>query len=211
VRGDVVLIQLEYLVSLARERHFGEAAKACNVSQPTLSVAIRRLERTLGVAIVLRGRRFDGFTVDGMRVVTWAHRILAERDELLTDVDRMRGRLTATARIGAIPTSAPASPLLTQRFLAQNPAATIRIDTLSSREIARRLAHFEIDAGLTYLDYETPPGYRRDQSRRLTTVRRWTRNDGRVGHGGLAIVCPIVVGWPTFIRSDFVGSVLKAL
>jgi len=161
MRGDVSLIQLEYLVSLARERHFGQAATACNVSQPTLSVAIRRLERTLGVVIVHRGRRFDGFTAEGMRVVTWAHRILAERDELFNDVDRMRGRLTATAHIGAIPTSVPASPLLTQRFLAQNPAATIRIDALSSREIARRLAHFEIDAGLTYLDDETPPGYRR--------------------------------------------------
>jgi DNA-binding transcriptional LysR family regulator len=50
---------------------------------------------------------------------------------------------------------------LTQTFLAQNPGATIRIDTLSVREIARPLAHFEIDAGLTYLDYQTPPGYRR--------------------------------------------------
>jgi DNA-binding transcriptional LysR family regulator len=160
MRSDVLMVQLEYLVSLARERHFGQAATACNVSQPTLSVAIRRLERTLGVVIVHRGRRFDGFTAEGMRVVTWAHRILAERDELLTDVERMRGVLTATARIGAIPTSVPASPLLTERFLAQNPAASVRIDALASREIARRLAHFEVDAGLTYLDNETPPGYR---------------------------------------------------
>ena len=160
MRRDVLMVQLEYLIALARERHFGQAATACNVSQPTLSVAIRRLERTLGVVIVHRGRRFDGFTAEGMRVLAWAHRILAERDELLTDVERMRGRLTATARIGAIPTSVPASPLLTERFLAQNPAASVRIDALSSREIASRLARFEIDAGLTYLDQETPPGYR---------------------------------------------------
>jgi len=159
--GDVLMVQLEYLVALARERHFGQAAHACNVSQPTLSVAIRRLERALGVVIVHRGRRFDGFTAEGLRVLAWAHRILAERDELLTDVDRMRGSLTATARIGAIPTSVPASPLLTQTFLTENPAASIRVEALSSREIAGRLAYFEIDAGLTYLDYETPPGYRR--------------------------------------------------
>lgn len=158
--SDVLMVQLEYLVALAREKHFGQAAQACNVSQPTLSVAIRRLERTLGVVIVHRGRRFDGLTDEGLRVVAWAHRILAERDELLTDVDRMRGSLTATARIGAIPTSVPASPLLTQTFLAQNPAASVRVEALSSREIASRLAHFDIDGGLTYLDQETPPGYR---------------------------------------------------
>lgn len=52
----------------------------------------------------------------------------------------------------------PATPLLSARFLRDNPAATVRIDATSSREIARRLADFEIDAGLTYLDDETPPG-----------------------------------------------------
>lgn len=161
MHGEVLIQQLEYLVALARERHFGRAAVSCNVSQPTLSVAIRRLERELDVVIVLRGHRFEGFTDEGSRVVTWAHRILAERDELLADVERMRGRLSATARVGAIPTSIPASPLLTAQFLRNNPAATIRIEATSSREIAVRLAEFEIDAGLTYLDDETPPGTRR--------------------------------------------------
>jgi DNA-binding transcriptional LysR family regulator len=161
MHSDVLIQQLEYLVTLARERHFGRAATVCNVSQPTLSVAIRRLERELGVVIVLRGHRFEGFTDEGSRVVTWAHRILAERDELLADVERMRGKLSAMARVGAIPTSVPAIPLLTARFLRDNPAATIRVEATSSREIAVRLADFEIDAGLTYLDDETPPGTRR--------------------------------------------------
>ena len=161
VHSELLIQQLEYLVALARERHFGRAATVCNVSQPTLSVAIRRLERELGVVIVLRGHRFEGFTDEGSRVVTWAHRILAERDELLADVERMRGRLSAMARVGAIPTSVPACPLLTARFLRSNPAATIRVEALSSREIAVRLSDFEIDAGLTYLDDETPPGTRR--------------------------------------------------
>lgn len=158
VHGDVLIQQLEYLVALARERHFGRAAAACHVSQPTLSVAIRRLERELDVVIVLRGQRFEGFTDEGARVVTWAHRIIAERDELLADIERMRGRLSTTARIGAIPTSVPATALLTATFLRDNPAAAVRVEALSSREIARRLADFEIDAGLTYLDEETPPG-----------------------------------------------------
>ena len=100
--SEVLMQQLEYLVLLARERHFGRAATSCNVSQPTLSVAIRRLESELGVVIVLRGHRLKGFTAEGGRVVTWAHRILAERDEMLADVARMRGRLHAKARLGSI-------------------------------------------------------------------------------------------------------------
>lgn len=156
----MLLQHLDYLLALAAERHFGRAAARCHVSQPTLSVAIRRLEKDLGIVIVQRGHRFEGFTEEGRRVVTWAQRIIAERDEMLADLERMRGRLTATARLGAIPTAVPASPFITGEFLRRNPAASVRIEALSSREIARQLADFEIDAGLTYLDDEAPPGTR---------------------------------------------------
>ena len=61
MHGEVSIQQLEYLLALARERHFGRAASACHVSQPTLSVAIRKLEHELDVVIVLRGQRFEGF------------------------------------------------------------------------------------------------------------------------------------------------------
>jgi len=61
--------QLEYLVTLAREKHFARAAEACHVSQPALSSAIRTLEAELGLGIVERTRRFVGFTEDGERVL----------------------------------------------------------------------------------------------------------------------------------------------
>ncbi|QHY96609.1 Hydrogen peroxide-inducible genes activator [Streptomyces sp. S4.7] len=61
----MLLRQLEYLVALARERHFARAADACFVSQPSLSAAIRKLEHELGVPIVRRGRRFEGLTPGG--------------------------------------------------------------------------------------------------------------------------------------------------
>jgi DNA-binding transcriptional LysR family regulator len=156
--NDVLLQHLDYLLALAAERHFGRAAARCHISQPTLSVAIRRLEKDLGIVIVQRGHRFEGFTDEGRRVVTWAQRIVAERDEMFADLERMQGRLTVTARIGAIPTAVPVSPFVTAEFLERNPAAAVRIEALSSREIARRLADYEIDAGLTYLDDESPPG-----------------------------------------------------
>lgn len=156
--NDVLLQHLDYLLALAAERHFGRAAARCHISQPTLSVAIRRLEKDLGIVIVQRGHRFEGFTEEGRRVVSWAQRIVAERDEMFADLERMQGRLTVTARIGAIPTAVPVSPFVTAEFLQRNPAAAVRIESLSSREIARRLADYEIDAGLTYLDDESPPG-----------------------------------------------------
>ena len=54
--------QFDYLIALAQEGHFGRAAKRCNIAQPTLSTAIRRLEEELGVPIVMRGQQFIGFT-----------------------------------------------------------------------------------------------------------------------------------------------------
>lgn len=90
-------------------------------------------------------------------MVGWAHRILAERDGMRDDLDRMRGGLSATLRIGAIPTSIPASSVLIDRFCARHPSARVRVDVTSSREIRRRLAEFDLDVGLTYLDLDTPP------------------------------------------------------
>ncbi|HEV7790168.1 MAG TPA: LysR family transcriptional regulator [Pseudonocardia sp.] len=154
--GDILIRQLEYLAALAREEHFGRAAASCHASQPALSTALRKLETALGVTIVQRGSRFSGFTPEGHRVVGWAHRILAERDALHQDLDRMRHGMVATVRIGAIPTAVPATSLLTAPFCARNPLARVRIEVLSSREIVRRLSDFDLDVGLTYLDGSAP-------------------------------------------------------
>ncbi len=146
--------QLEYLVALERERHFGRAARACHVSQPTLSTGLRKLEAELGVPLVRRGQRFEGFTREGERVVLWAHRILADYDGLGHELSQIRGGLEGTLRIGAIPTSVPAISLVTSPFCERHPLMHVEVVSLSSREIERRLAAFEIDAGLTYLDNE---------------------------------------------------------
>jgi DNA-binding transcriptional LysR family regulator len=150
----MLLRQLEYLSALAKERHFARAAAACHVSQPALSAALRRLEADLGVQIVRRGRRFGGFTPEGERVVVWAHRMLADRDAMRQDLDRMAGGLTGTLRIGAIPTALTAAPLLTTPFAERHGTVRFTLESLSSREIVRRLTEFELDAGMTYIDGE---------------------------------------------------------
>jgi DNA-binding transcriptional LysR family regulator len=150
----VFIRQLEYLAALDRERHFGRAATACHVSQPTLSAGIRRLERELGIPLVRRGRQFDGLTPEGERILTWAHRTMADIGSLHQEAGRLRGGVEGTLRIGAIPTSLPLSPRVTARFRERHPRMRVRWTSMSSRQIAYGLEHGEIDAGLTYLDNE---------------------------------------------------------
>jgi DNA-binding transcriptional LysR family regulator len=156
----VLLRQLEYLSALARERHFARAAAACHVSQPALSSGIRRLEAELGVQIVRRGRRFEGFTPEGERVVRWAHRILADQDALRHDLSTLRGGLSGQLRVGAIPTALTAISLLTAPFRERHPLVRISVQSLASREIVHGLAEFELDIGLTYVDGEPLGGVR---------------------------------------------------
>jgi DNA-binding transcriptional LysR family regulator len=149
----MLLRQLEYLTALARERHFARAAAACYVSQPSLSAGIRRLEADLGVAVVRRGQRFEGLTPEGELVLTWAHRILAECDGLRQELSELRGGLTGVLRLGAIPTALTVASLLTSPFCARHPHARVAlVESLSARDIVQRLADFDLDAAMTYLD-----------------------------------------------------------
>jgi DNA-binding transcriptional LysR family regulator len=146
------LRQFEYLRALARERHFGRAAAACHVSQPALSTAIRKLELELGVTLVRRGHRYDDLTPDGHELLGWAQAALAAVEGLTSEASRLRHELTGTLRLGAIPTSMPAVPLVVGPFARRHPGVRVEIRTLSSAELGRRLARHELDAGIDYLD-----------------------------------------------------------
>ncbi|MFF2541670.1 LysR family transcriptional regulator [Kitasatospora sp. NPDC058063] len=155
--------QLEYLVALARERHFARAAQACHVSQPALSEALRKLEDELKVLLVRRGRAYEGLTPEGERIVLWAQRILADRDALRDEVDALRTGLSGRLRIGSVPTASGAVSLLTGPFCTAHPLAAVELSTdLRSDELLRQVRNFEIDAGVTYL-----PGPGEDDLRAL--------------------------------------------
>lgn len=145
---------LEYLTALARERHFGRAAAACQVTQPTLSAGIKHLEEELGILIVQRGQRFEGFTAEGERVLVWARRILADMESLEQDASAMRARLVGRLRLGAVPTALPLAALLTTPFEARHPDVAVTVLSMTSTDIQRGLDDFSLDAGLTYLDNE---------------------------------------------------------
>ncbi|MFJ2510873.1 LysR substrate-binding domain-containing protein [Streptomyces griseoviridis] len=157
----MLLRQLEYLVALARERHFARAAAACHVSQPSLSAAVRRLEHELRVPIVRRGNRYEGLTPEGEVVLAWAHRILAERDSLRQELSSLRDGLTGTLRLGVVPTALPAATLLTTPFCDRHPRAGVSVESLSSADITLQLTEFALDVAMTYLDDDTPRQARR--------------------------------------------------
>lgn len=148
------LRQFSYLIALSKEKHFGRAAIACRVSQPTLSTAVQQLEDELRVPIVLRGRRFEGFTPEGQRVLAWAERILADRDALVQDLSQMRGSLHGDLRVSVVPTALPVIAKLTAPFSRRHPHVTVTATVSSSNAIQRGLDEFELDLGVTYLDNE---------------------------------------------------------
>jgi len=155
--------QLQYLVALAREKHFTRAAKACHVTQPTLSGRLRQLEQELGVPIIERGQRFHGFTPDGERVLKWAHTILDNWSALQQDIAQRRdttGTLRGHLSVGVIPSALPMAALMAKAIQARHPGVELTILSHSSIEILRHLEEFTIDVGFTYLDNEPVEGMR---------------------------------------------------
>jgi DNA-binding transcriptional LysR family regulator len=152
--GTLLIRQFQYLVALARERHFARAATACHVTQPTLSSGIKQLEESLGVLVVERGQRFRGLTPEGERVLAWARRITADVQSLRQDVDATRGELSGRLRVGVVPSALPMIALLTAPFAERYPGTSITVTSLTSTAIERSLEEFEIDAGITYLEGE---------------------------------------------------------
>jgi DNA-binding transcriptional LysR family regulator len=155
--------QLQYLVALAREKHFTRAAQACHVTQPTLSGRLRQLEQELGVPIVERGHRFHALTPDGEQVVKWAHTILDNWASLLQEIATRRntaGRLSGHLSVGVIPSALPMMAVMTRSIQSRHPGVELTVLSQSSIEILRNLEDFAIDIGLTYLDNEPIEGMR---------------------------------------------------
>ncbi len=149
-----MLEKLEFIIALARERHFGHAAEACGVSQPTFSAGIKQLEDQLGVLLVQRGSRFQGFTPEGERVLDWARRIVGDTRAMRQEVDALKRGLAGHIRIAAIPTALAMVSMLTTPYRAKHPDVSFTILSRNSIEVLGQLENLEVDAGLTYLDNE---------------------------------------------------------
>ncbi|CAN5240472.1 LysR family transcriptional regulator [soil metagenome] len=154
----MLIRQLEYVVAVAREGHFGRAAASCWVTTPTLSDGVSRLEAELGVILVRRTRRYEGLTPEGEKLVAWAQRMLSERTDLVAELGAARRDVPGRLRIGVIPTALPAIPLITEELARRRPGVAVDVHSMPAQNIIRGLSTFELDAGLSYLDDSAVPG-----------------------------------------------------
>ena len=172
--------KLELLLALAKERHFGRAAEACGVTQPTMSTSLKQLEEILGVMLVQRGSRFQGFTPEGERTLDWARRIVGDARAMKQEINGLKDKLSGEIRIAAIPTVLGMMASLTTPFRARHPDVRFRIESCTSTEVLGLLENLEVDAGLTYLENE-PLGKVRSIPLYNETYRLVTSPDGMFG------------------------------
>jgi LysR family hydrogen peroxide-inducible transcriptional activator len=148
----VNLQDLRYLVAVADHRHFGRAAEACFVSQPTLSTQLKKLERELGVELVERSPRHIMLTAVGEAVVERARVVLRETDNIRQVARRATDPETGSLRIGLFPTLAPyllphVVPVLHERF----PKLELLLVEEKSAVVHQRLRDGQLDVGLLAL------------------------------------------------------------
>ena len=146
--------KLDFILALAREKNFGRAAEACGVTQPTLSAGVKQLEEQMGVLLVNRSSRFQGFTPEGQRVLEWARRIVADTRSMREEINSLRHGLTGRLRIAAIPTALAMVAALTTPYREKHPNVQFTIYSRNSVEVLDLLENLEIDAGITYVENE---------------------------------------------------------
>jgi LysR family hydrogen peroxide-inducible transcriptional activator len=141
--------QLEYIVAVDTLKHFSSAAAKCNVTQPTLSMMIQKLEEELEVKIFDRSKQPVQTTEIGQTVVDQARMILGEAANLKKLVAQQKGAISGDLRIGIIPTLAPyLLPLFLSQFLKDYPLLKLKISELTTDEIVAKLNAQQLDAGI---------------------------------------------------------------
>ena len=143
---------LQLLLALAQRKHFTRAASDCGISQPAFSARIHHLEQQLGVAIVRRGNKFQGFTPEGDLVLKWARKILNDSEAMRQDIELAQNDLHGVLALGVVPTALPYAAALSTALRERYAHLTIQIQSLSSTQISRGINEYSIDAGITYED-----------------------------------------------------------
>jgi LysR family hydrogen peroxide-inducible transcriptional activator len=145
----MTLTQLEYALAVNKFRHFGKAAKACHVTQPTLSMQLQKLEDTLGVILFDRSKSPILPTLDGEAVLAQALVVLRESKKIMAIIDSNEQELAGEFRLSVIPTLSPyVLPLFVQDFSKRYPNVKLIIEENKTEDIISLLGSDEIDAGL---------------------------------------------------------------
>jgi len=153
----MTLTELRYIVAVARERHFGRAAEACFVSQPTLSVAVKKLEEELGVVLFERGPGEVSVTPPGQKIVEQAQRVLEEAARVREIAAAGRDPLVGPLRLGAIYTIGPyLLPKLVPIMRRTAPSMPLHIQENFTQNLSEALKSGEVDAIVIALPFEEP-------------------------------------------------------
>lgn len=206
--------KLEFILALAREKHFGRAAEACGVTQPTLSAGVKQLEDQMGVLLVNRGSRFQSFTPEGQRVLEWARRIVGDSRTMREEMNSLKHGLSGRLRLAAIPTALAMVAALTTPYREKHPNVQFTIYSRTSIEVLDLLDNLEIDAGITYVENEplgrvsTVPLYR-EHYRLLTSADAPLGNRDTVTWSEVAQV-PLCLLTPDMQNRRIIDRLLKA-
>ncbi|WP_146345810.1 hydrogen peroxide-inducible genes activator [Phaeobacter marinintestinus] len=154
---NVTFKQLRYFEALARHGHFGQAASACSISQPALSVQIKEMEADLGAKLFERGARQVRLTALGEQFLTRVRDILRSVDELGDLARAAQGGLVGRLRIGVIPTIAPyLLPTVIANLTHMNAGLDIHVrETLTSR-LLQELTEGRLDTAIVALPISEP-------------------------------------------------------
>ena len=141
--------QLEYILAIDAHRHFAQAAEACFVTQPTLSMQVQKLEKTLGVKIFDRSRSPVVPTEAGKEILKQARKVLQEKDRIKEIISGRRGLLEGKLRIGIIPTLAPyLLPLFVQSFTRKYPKVKLVVFEKTTDVLLQLLRDAALDVGI---------------------------------------------------------------
>lgn len=150
----MTLTELRYLVALARERHFGRAAEACHVSQPTLSAAIKKLEDHLGMTLFERRPREVRTSAQAEPIIQQAQRVLEQAELLEQLANQQLDQLSAPLRVGAIFTVAPyLFPVIVPRIRSAAPNMPLFIEENYTHVLRGKLERGELDAIIVALPF----------------------------------------------------------
>ncbi len=153
----MTLTELRYIVAVARERHFGHAAEACFVSQPTLSVAVKKLEEELGISLFERSQSEVTITPVGADVVAQAQRVLEQAGAIKELVKQRRDPLAGQLRLGVIYSIAPyLLPALVPRMIRTAPGMPLVIEENFTFRLLEMLKSGDIDVALLAQPFSEP-------------------------------------------------------
>lgn len=153
----MTLTELKYIVTLAAERHFGRAAEKCFVSQPTLSVAVKKLEEELGLTLFERSKSHIALTETGSRVIEQAKHVLDQVGVITDIVHAGKDQLSMALRVGAIFTVGPyLFPHLIPELRRAASGMPLYIEENYTSVLREKLRHAELDAIIVALPFEEP-------------------------------------------------------